>query len=71
MKCPYCGNEMEKGYVQCRDGLTWTPKKQWIAALSGLGAGAVLIGKNSGLTVNTVAEALICKACKKVVIDYS
>ena len=27
MKCPYCNKEMESGYVQCRDGLHWTPKK--------------------------------------------
>lgn len=27
MKCPYCNDEMNQGYIQCRDGLYWTPKK--------------------------------------------
>ena len=30
---------MQKGFLQCRDGLHWTPKKQKIAALSGMGKG--------------------------------
>lgn len=71
MKCPYCNEEMEKGFIQCRDGVTWTPKKQWIAALSSLGAGAIKIGKDSGLSTNSVAEAYHCEQCKKVIIDYS
>ncbi len=71
MKCPYCNEEMQKGFVQCRDGLNWTPKKQRVAALSSFGAGAIPIGKDSGLTTNTVAEAYHCRICKKVVIDYS
>ena len=37
MKCPYCNEEMVKGYIQCRDGVDWTEKKQVIAALSALG----------------------------------
>ena len=44
MKCPYCNKEMEAGYVQCRDGLYWTPKKQKVVALSGMGKGAIAIG---------------------------
>lgn len=34
MKCPYCNEDMAKGYIQCRDGVNWTEKKQFIAALS-------------------------------------
>lgn len=34
MECPYCGKEMTLGYIQCRDGVTWTLKKQLISALS-------------------------------------
>ena len=37
MKCPYCNEEMVRGYIQCRDGVDWTEKKQVIAALSALG----------------------------------
>ena len=34
MKCPYCGNEMTMGYVQCGDGVRWTFNLQPVATLS-------------------------------------
>lgn len=34
MKCPYCNEDMAKGYIQCRDGVNWTDEKTIIAALS-------------------------------------
>lgn len=71
MKCPYCNNEMQQGYVQCRDGLTWTPKKQRVAALSSFGEGAIPIGKHNGLVGNSIAVAYNCEQCKKVIIEYS
>lgn len=64
MKCPYCNKEMESGFIQCRDGVTWTPKKQLVAALSFLGKGSL------HLASNTVC-AYKCGECKKVIIDYS
>ena len=70
MICPYCNREMEKGFIQCRDGLHWTPKKQKIAALSGMGKGAVLIGSEDGLVPNTFAVAYHCGECKFVMIPY-
>ena len=30
MKCPYCNESMVKGYIQCRDGVDWTEKKQFV-----------------------------------------
>lgn len=70
MKCPYCDKEMELGFIQCRDGVTWTPKKQPVAALS-------ILGKNSVSIMNGAAEnsrtvyAHKCSSCKKVIIDYN
>lgn len=64
MKCPYCNNEMESGYIQCRDGVTWTPKKQLIPALSFLGKGGVHLASNA-------VCAYKCDECKKVIVDYS
>ena len=70
MKCPYCSNEMESGYIQCRDGVTWTPKKQPVAALSFLGKGSVSLA--NGATHNSdIVYAFNCSECKKVIIDYS
>ena len=70
MKCPYCGNEMEKGYIQCRDGVTWTPIKQLVAALSFLGKDSVSLTNGASNNSRTV-YAYKCSDCKKVVIDYS
>ena len=70
MKCPYCSKEMEKGFIQCRDGVTWTPKKQWAAALSSLGKNSVSLENGAANNSRTV-YAYKCGECKKVIIDYS
>lgn len=70
MNCPYCHKEMESGYIQCRDGVTWTPKKQPIAALSFFGRGSVSLG-NGAADHSRAVYAHKCGACKKVIIDYS
>lgn len=62
MVCPYCNNEMEKGYIQSRDGLGWSPKKRMIAALS---------GTLSEQELGRAAVAYRCKACEKLIIDYA
>ena len=70
MNCPYCNKEMQKGYIQCRDGLHWTPKKQKIAALAGMGRGAILIGNDDSLVPNTSAVAYHCEECEFIMIPY-
>ncbi|MBR3865834.1 MAG: hypothetical protein IKM67_03860 [Clostridia bacterium] len=70
MNCPFCNKEMELGYIQCRDGVTWTPKKQLVAALSILGKAAFSIENGAADNSRTV-YAYRCKDCKKIVIDYS
>lgn len=70
MKCPYCDKEMQLGYIQCRDGLHWTPKKQKAAALSGMGKGAIAIGNENGYMANSYATAFHCDDCKTVIIQY-
>ena len=69
MKCPYCEKEMEKGYIQCRDGVHWTPKKQLVAALSEFGKDSISLENGAGRN-NTVIYAYKCGDCKKVIIDY-
>ena len=70
MNCPYCNKEMESGYIQCRDGVTWTPKKQLVAALSFLGKGSISL-ENGAADNSSTVYAYKCGTCKKVVIDYS
>ena len=70
MRCPFCNKQMELGYIQCRDGVTWTPKKQLVAALSILGKGSVCL-KNGAANHSKAVYAYQCGNCKKVIIDYS
>ena len=69
MKCPYCNIEMEKGYIQCRDGVTWTPKKQLLSSLSVLGKNSIQIANGASDDYKTV-YAYNCHECKKIVIEY-
>ncbi len=68
MICPYCQGEMTKGYIQCRDGVYWTPKPTFIPALSGMKKGAVSLRNDPEQPSNTVA-AYLCDKCQKVIID--
>ena len=72
MKCPYCSNEMEQGYIQNRDGVYWTPKKVWLSALAPLAMGAISIGSDDKLMPNSKAIAIAwhCDNCKMVIISY-
>ena len=69
MKCPFCGEEMVLGYIQCRDGLNWTPKKFPVAALSCFAPGRISLTSIPDQSSRTVL-AHHCSQCKKVVIDY-
>lgn len=69
MKCPYCEKEMEKGYIQCRDGVHWTSKKVFAAALSEFGKDSLSLENGAGRN-NSVVYAYKCDDCKKVIIDY-
>jgi len=69
MKCPFCGEEMTLGYIQCRDGLNWTPKKQLVAALSVFGWGRIHLS-NGADPGNRAVFAHNCKTCEKIIIDY-
>lgn len=70
MKCPYCQNEMQLGYIQCRDGVTWTPKKQLVAALSSLGTNAIALDNDKSSASSKTAHAYCCKECEMVIIPY-
>ncbi len=61
MQCPYCGNEMEKGYLQSRDGIGWGKKELLVKAFSEL---------FSEKPLGTAVETYNCRRCKKLVIEY-
>lgn len=66
MKCPYCQNEMEQGYIQNRDGVAWTKKEHFVMALAPYAGDSLQIGSRRD---GKSAEAFLCKNCKKILID--
>lgn len=71
MKCPYCGEEMELGYIQCRDGVYWRKKKGLIAAVPPLGSASIALATDGGPFSGAAAEAYRCAGCEKIIIDCS
>jgi len=68
MKCPYCGNDMEKGYINSRDGVVWRKKKSVAAAFDILASDAVDLGTRKPLGEHYVV-VYRCADCKKFLID--
>ncbi|WP_249030125.1 PF20097 family protein [Tannockella kyphosi] len=71
MKCPYCGEEMKAGYIQCRDSLIWDTKKRKIAILPSIRSDSIVLGSGSKLMSGCDELAYNCQKCKKIVIDYN
>ena len=67
MNCPCCGSQLQKGFVQCRDSLYWTPKNSLFPAFSALAKGARRLHNEDNLRLGTV-HALYCPACGMVFI---
>ncbi len=70
MKCPKCGVEMEKGYLQCQDSSI-----NWVSKVMPFGLGywksdGINVAQAMKVGVNAV-PAHICKTCKVFVGDYS
>ena len=74
MECPYCKQEMDLGFIQSRDGVYWVKTKRASSnALPPRRSKDVVplnVGKVSYFN-GGYAEAWLCRACKKVVIDYA
>ena len=68
MLCPYCQSEMTKGYIQCRDGVYWTPDRALVPALSGIKKGAVSL-RNDPEYGNSTSAAHLCNKCRRVIIE--
>lgn len=70
MKCPYCDEEMEKGYI-VSDAMTmaWRKEKHKSARVRGKEDGVQLSRQMFGASV--LDNAYCCKNCKKIVLDYS
>lgn len=71
MKCTCCGSDMQKGYIQSRDGVYWSNKLQVIAAIKGLSSDSIkLSGDNEGPFSGSYVVAWKCNKCRKILIEY-
>lgn len=71
MKCPYCNEEMESGYIQCRDGIYWSDKKRMVAPLPPMRGSSIDLRTICDGSYKSYATAYNCPKCKKIIIDYS
>lgn len=68
MNCPYCGNEMVKGWVQS-SGRVLFKTAQSESGFVFKAKGDVVLTVNN--FVNPACIAYHCDTCRKVVIDYA
>ena len=70
MTCPWCGKEMETGYLMGNRGIWWAPGRPgaWAKWVSAAGAeGAVQVDTEGNLF--TYQTAWACQNCRKLVAD--
>ncbi len=66
MLCPYCGVEMDKGFVQSVRRIFWTRKRKKMFWVPNSSKGDITI---SGEMNGWAKESYFCKNCKKITID--
>ncbi|WP_394926417.1 PF20097 family protein [uncultured Robinsoniella sp.] len=70
MKCPYCNQEMENGYITSDAmAIAWR-KEKFESAIVGRGDGVQLRRNFIGVAA-TIPNSYCCKTCQKIIIDYS
>lgn len=70
MECPYCSAEMQVGYIQCRDGVYWSPQKRMVAAIAPHGTDIIALGqRNVNPFSGSVVIAYRCSGCQKIIMD--
>ena len=70
MTCPWCGKEMETGYLMGNRGIWWAPGRpdawaKWVSAAAA--EGAVQVDTEGALF--TYQTAWACQGCRKLVAD--
>jgi hypothetical protein len=66
MKCPYCGNEMEQGYVQSARKVFFTTEPHKL----------LLVPEGDDLLLTThnwtcpTCDAWHCSSCQKIILSY-
>ena len=70
-KCPWCGKEMEAGYIMGNRGIWWAPGRpdawaKWVSVAAA--EGAFQVDTEGGLA--TYRTAWHCPDCGKLVLDF-
>ena len=69
MACPWCGQEMEVGYVTGRDAVRWWPG--WPPRIIGGADGAAIRVDHEGTVLLRYKTAYLCRACRRMVLEFS
>nr|WP_275552523.1 PF20097 family protein [Oscillibacter valericigenes] len=70
MACPWCGREMEMGYLSGSRGVFWirgvpTARKFWLGA----GRGNIIRVDTEGGLMTPHRTAWLCRACRRMVLE--
>jgi hypothetical protein len=66
MNCPYCGKEMEKGFINDRNSVRWYPgEADWFGTMMA-DEYTVLLAKG-GFVTSAKAESWYCPDCRMVI----
>lgn len=69
MACPWCGQEMEVGYVTGgRDAVRWWPG--WPPRMIGGADGAAIRVDHEGTVFLRYKTAYLCRACRRMVLEF-
>ena len=69
MTCPWCGQEMELGYLFSTDSIRWVDRKP-MAVFGALAAGRELYVSNEGV-VTEYKSCWYCSSCGRLVVELS
>lgn len=69
MNCPYCGNEMVKGFVQSSRAFFFAVEPHGILYKPNRKKGEFCLSSHN--FTNPICAAYHCPACKKVLLDYA
>ena len=68
MKCPYCGNEMEKGLIESPEPMNFMKEVRAINRPKEKNGEFTLAKPKMGKHAHV--DVCLCRACRKIVIEY-
>ncbi len=70
MNCPYCKQEMEEGYIQSLDNVSWNCKEKRIGVLASFGIESIKLTSSKGPLKGNTGKAFKCNKCKIILMKY-